>query len=286
MTDQIGLLSESWNEHAQEWIDWVRAPDCQDSYWRFHRDRFLSLVPPLKPDQVIIDIGCGEGRVARDLQLLDRTVLGVDLSPTMCQAAASHDQPTPVLQADAACLPLLDNSIDCAVAFMSLQDIDDVPNTVKEISRVLKDGASLAMAIVHPMYSGGTFSTPDGGGENVFVMKRTYFQPEKLMSTDRHGNSRVTFFREHRPLQTYLNALTVADLHVQEILELSDEDKDRHRDGIPMFLDIVATRRPRYKTRKTSVSWEPNISPTRPPSKADALLTLRKLFIRRRWRSF
>jgi SAM-dependent methyltransferase len=253
MTDQVGLLSASWNEHAQEWIDWVRAPDCQDSYWRFHRDRFLSLVPPLKPDQVIIDIGCGEGRVARDLQQLDRTVLGIDLSPAMCQAAASHDQRTPVLQGDAASLPLRDNSVDCAVAFMSLQDIDDMTAAVKEIARVLKDGASLAMAIVHPLYSAGRFSVPQDNGEGVFELKRTYFQPKRLVSTDSHGSLHMTFFREHRPLQAYFNALTKADLHLQEVLELSDEDEGRHRDGIPMFLDIVATRLPRQPPGSTEV---------------------------------
>jgi SAM-dependent methyltransferase len=243
MTDQVGLLSESWNEHAQEWIDWVRAPDRQDSYWRFHRDRFLALIPPLKRDQLIVDIGCGEGRVARDLQLLERRVLGVDLSPTMCQAAAGHDQPALVLQADAAVLPLADNSVDCAIAFMSLQDIDNMPGAVREIARVLKDGASLAMAIVHPMYSSGKFSAPEkNDGDNLFIVKRTYFQPERLVSTDSHGSLKVTLFREHRPLQSYLNALTKAGLHVEEVLELSDEDEARHRDGIPMFLDIVATR--------------------------------------------
>jgi SAM-dependent methyltransferase len=253
LSSQAGLLSDSWNEHAQEWIDWVRAPDCQDSYWRFHRDHFLSLIPPLKREQVIVDIGCGEGRVARDLQQLDRTVLGVDLSPTMCQATASHDQPAPVLQADAASLPLLDDSVDCAIAFMSLQDIDDMTAAVKEIGRVLKDGASLALAIVHPLYSAGKFSTPQDNGDGLFVLKRTYFQPERLVSTDSHGDLHMTFFREHRPLQAYFNALTKADLHVKEVLELSDEDEDRHRDGIPMFLDIVATRMPRPTQQGTEV---------------------------------
>jgi SAM-dependent methyltransferase len=270
MTDQVGLLSESWNEHAQEWIDWVRAPDCQDSYWRFHRDRFLDLIPPLKQDQVIVDIGCGEGRLARDLQLLDRTVLGVDLSPTMCQAAARHDQPTPVLRADAANLPLADNSVDCAIAFMSLQDIDDMPGAVREIARVLKDGASAAVAILHPMYSAGRFSAPEDQGDDLFVLKRTYFQRERLVSTNSNGELHVTFFREHRPLQAYLNALTKAGLHVEEVLELSDEDQARHHDGIPMFLDIVATRLPRAPQENVVVVVEPAGPPKRTHIKMSA----------------
>jgi hypothetical protein len=76
-------------------------------------------------------------------------------------------------------------------------------------------------------------------------MKRTYFQPEVLVSTDCHGDRSVTLFREHRPLQLYMNALIKAGFHVEELLELSDEDETRDRDGIPMFLDLVATRIPR-----------------------------------------
>ena len=114
---------------------------------------------------------------------------------------------------------------------------------VNEIARVLKDGASLAMAIVHPMYSGGKFAAPGDNGKNAFVMKRTYFQPEVLVSTDTHGDLSVTLFREHRPLQLYMNALIKAGFHVKEMLELSDEDETRDRDGIPLFLDLVATNR-------------------------------------------
>jgi SAM-dependent methyltransferase len=255
MTDQLGLLSKSWDKHAQQWIDWVRAPDRQDSYLRFHRDHFLSLIPSLKPEQIIIDVGCGEGRVARDLRLLDRRVLGVDLSFKMCEAAVRHpDDPSPVLQADAATLPLADNSADCAIAFMSLQDIDNMPGAINEIARVLKDGASLVMAIVHPMYSAGRFSASENNGDQLFVMKRTYFQSELLVSTDSHGDLKVTLFREHRPLQSYFSALTTAGFHVEEFRELSDEDETRHRDGIPMFLDIVATRLPRGMQESAAIT--------------------------------
>ena len=61
MTDQVERLSDSWDAHAHEWIKWVRAPDRQDSYWRFHRERFLSLIPAA--GRLTVDIGCGEGRV-------------------------------------------------------------------------------------------------------------------------------------------------------------------------------------------------------------------------------
>ncbi len=253
-TDQVERLSESWDAHAQEWINWVRAPGRQDSYWRFHRKRFLALVP--RPGTLTVDIGCGEGRVGRDLQKLGHKVLGIDLSPTMCQAAATHPEPQPVVQGDATKLPLSDASADCAIAFMSLQDIDDMPGTVADIARILKDDCPLILAIVHPMYSGGKFSKSKFSitlkNSNSFIIERSYFQAKRLVSTDVHDDLRVTLFREHRPLQVYTKALLDAGFNIEELIELTDGDPARNRDGIPVFLDILARRRSRAKQAANS----------------------------------
>src|SRR5689334_3091493 len=116
------VLRDKWNENADEWITWVRDPGQPDSYWRFHRKRFLSLVPV--PGRLTIDIGCGEGRVPRDLQMAGHRVVGVDWSATMCKAAATHPEtPIRAIVGDATKLPLADASADGAIAFMSLQTI-------------------------------------------------------------------------------------------------------------------------------------------------------------------
>lgn len=38
-------LSVGWEAKASQWIQWARTPG-HDSYWRFHRDQFLRLLPP------------------------------------------------------------------------------------------------------------------------------------------------------------------------------------------------------------------------------------------------
>ena len=43
-THSDGNLRERWEAHANEWIAWARAVG-HDSYWRFHRDQFLQIVP-------------------------------------------------------------------------------------------------------------------------------------------------------------------------------------------------------------------------------------------------
>ena len=66
----------------------VRTPG-HDSYWQFHRDQFLRLLPP--PGRQTVDIGCGEGRLARDLKDLGHRVVAIDSSPSLVAAAREFD---------------------------------------------------------------------------------------------------------------------------------------------------------------------------------------------------
>ena len=99
-----GGLREPWEANAARWIAWARAPG-HDSYWRFHRDQFLELLPP--PGRLAVDLGCGEGRLPRDLKARGYDVVGVEASPTLAAAAREADPSIEVHCADAAAVPLL-----------------------------------------------------------------------------------------------------------------------------------------------------------------------------------
>jgi SAM-dependent methyltransferase len=88
MPDPIPNSTEhDWEEQARDWVAWARRPD-HDSYWRY-RDGFFDLVP--EPGKATLDLGCGEGRVSRDLAERGHNVTGVDVSPTLIAAAAEAD---------------------------------------------------------------------------------------------------------------------------------------------------------------------------------------------------
>jgi hypothetical protein len=52
-----------FEDRAQDWLAWARTPG-HDAYWSY-RDAFLALVP--EPGTATLEVGCGEGRVSRDL---------------------------------------------------------------------------------------------------------------------------------------------------------------------------------------------------------------------------
>jgi SAM-dependent methyltransferase len=231
------MLRDAWQLHAPDWISWAREPG-HDSYWRFHRDAFLPLVPP--PGRLTLDIGCGEGRVGRDLTQRGHRVVGIDASPTLVRAAVTHpDAGAPCLIGDAAALPFGDGVADCAVAFMSLQDVDAMEAAVVEMARVLIPGGRLVMAITHPVNTAGRFLP---GSEDTFLFEGSWFERRRTADRCERDGLSMTFHSEHRPLHDYTDALADAGFLTERIREVGDTNTDSKWNRLPLFLHLRAVR--------------------------------------------
>lgn len=236
-------LRAAWEEHAAAWVAWARA-SRHESYWLFHRDLFLDLVPP--PGRKTLDLSCGEGRLSRDLKALGHDVVGVDVSPTMVAAAQEADPEIETHVADAAALPFPDCAFDCVVAFMSLQDIDDLEGALFETERVLEPGGRLCLAIIHPLNSAGWF---DGdAADSPFVIKGSYLDRSYYADTLVRDGQEVTLVSAHRPLQAYTDALNDAGLLIERLREppvpehAATEPRSRRWRRLPLFLHVRALK--------------------------------------------
>lgn len=236
-------LRDSWEAHARQWIAWARAPG-HDSYWRYHRDQFLRLLPP--PGRLTVDVGCGEGRLTRHLKALGHRIIGIDSSPSLVAAARQLDASMDVRLADAAALPLQDRSADLAVAFMSLHDIDAMPAAVHEIARVLAPGGRLCLAIVHPINSAGRFESEDA--DAPFLIKGDYLRPFRYSDTVERDGLTMTFHSKHRPIELYFRTLEEAGFLVEALREpgvpedAANLERRRRWQRLPLFLHIRARR--------------------------------------------
>jgi SAM-dependent methyltransferase len=113
---------------------------------------YLRVNALLRPDDVVLDVGCGRGLAAedpvplrRDLSTLKgraRRVIGIDVDP---EAAANPlvDEFHPITPG--APWPLADASVDLAVSNSVLEHVDDPDLFFSELRRVLRPGGHLCL---------------------------------------------------------------------------------------------------------------------------------------------
>jgi ubiquinone/menaquinone biosynthesis C-methylase UbiE len=201
----------SWQEQAENWILWARSED--DSYWHY-RDAFFELVPA--PGERTLEVGCGEGRVVRDLRSRGHDVVGVDAVAALVEAARELDSGGEYVVADAADLPFEDESFDLAVAYNSLMDMDDMSAAVRELARVLRPGSPLCACVTHPVNDAGRFEPDDVGGPfliDAYRGRRRYDE-----TFERFGRV-IRFVGWCYPLEGYTRALEEAGFLIESIRE-------------------------------------------------------------------
>lgn len=88
----------------------------------------------------LLDLGCGPGWLQPELLKYAAKITAVDLSAGMLAQAASQGLAINYLLADAAALPLPDNSVDSVFSSLMLQWCQTPAQVLSEIARVLKPG--------------------------------------------------------------------------------------------------------------------------------------------------
>jgi SAM-dependent methyltransferase len=190
----------AWEAHAEAWLAWT-DPSQRDGFWTDTWPTLRQMLPP--PAGLTLDVGCGEGRGARELGALGYRVVGLDRSPTLVAAAAERG--STVVLGDAGRLPFADGCASLVFASMALLDIDDLQPALDEIGRVLQPGGSLVAAIVHPLISAYEPSElrADTARLPAPYLRSRHYQDDV---TSKHG-IRMVFTSIHRPIQDYLGPL-------------------------------------------------------------------------------
>ena len=111
----------------------------------------------LKSDQLLLDMGCGEGRHSIGALLeTSANVIGLDLSITDLNIAKSRLSDFDISGLDTFCsfgvgninaIPFENSSIDAVMCSEVLEHIDSPEESIKELIRVLKPGGVMALSV-------------------------------------------------------------------------------------------------------------------------------------------
>lgn len=166
----------------------------------------------------VLDCGCGEGRFCRLLLRHGASyVLGVDLCPTMIEAAEQLRSGLDEYRvADVQNLEFLpDQTFDLAVSYLNQCDVRNFDANNRELFRILRPGKRLVVANVHPMRSAaGPWITDEIGRKIHFILDRY------LDEGPRHWKMlglELTNF--HRSLSTCINGFRNAGFIIDRIIE-------------------------------------------------------------------
>lgn len=102
----------------------------------------------LSKHSMVLEVGCGNGRISRPLARDGAVVIGVDISRGMLRKAIEEARTAGLetafyVMGDAENLPLKDELFDGCVIYGVLHHLASPPDCLKEVSRVLEPGAQL-----------------------------------------------------------------------------------------------------------------------------------------------
>ena len=167
----------------------------------------------------VLDVGCGEGQVARlaaGVAGVER-VSGVDLSMAQLALAVCRGGGVGVARSEAAALPFPSSCFDAVVACLVFEHIDDGLGAIAEVGRVLRQGGRFLFFLNHPL-----LQTPGSGWVDDDILGEQYWRIGPYLHEDRsmeEVDAGVWIPYVHRPLSVYINALVGAGLAVTHMAE-------------------------------------------------------------------
>jgi SAM-dependent methyltransferase len=241
------LSDDLWEAHAGWW---------QDGFTEGADPEYAEQILPLADEWLagrthVLDVGTGEGQLARRLAAAGTSVVGVDPTLAQIDEAARRGGGPRYVRSGAAALPFGDATFDAVVACLVFEHIDDVDGAINEVARVLEPGGRFVFFLNHPL-----LQTPGSGwiDDQILDPPEQYWRVGPYLaeaSTIEQVEKGVFIRFVHRPLGRYVNAMAAAGLVLEQMVEpappagfLDRAHEYTEAATIPRLLLLVARRTP------------------------------------------
>jgi SAM-dependent methyltransferase len=206
-----------WDEHAQWWIDGFT--DGADP-------EYVEQIIPLAVEELagrhkVLDLGCGDGQIARALAAQGSDVLGVDPTQLHIDVAIERGGGPRYLLGGATKIPADDETFDAVVACLVFEHIDQMDEAMTEVARVLKANGQFSFFLNHPL-----LQTPGSGwiDDHIIDPPEQYWRigPYLVETESIEEVEKDVYIRFiHRPLSRYVNALLANGMMLERMVEPS-----------------------------------------------------------------
>jgi SAM-dependent methyltransferase len=209
------MSPDPWDAHARWWQD-----EFTDGADPEYTDQILPLIAERLPNGgAVLDVGCGEGQVARMAVAGGCSAIGLDPAGAQVVEAQRRGGGAGYVRASATAAPIRTGSVDAVVACLVFEHIDDLDGAIDEVARVLRPGGRFLFLLNHPL-----LQTPGSGwiDDQVLDPPEQYWRVGPYLpeaETMEEVTAGVFIRVLHRPLGRYLNSLRRAGLVLHEMLE-------------------------------------------------------------------
>jgi ubiquinone/menaquinone biosynthesis C-methylase UbiE len=236
-----------WEEHAGWWQrEFTEGADPE------YEEQILPLAARhLEGRRRLLDVGAGEGQVARLAAGAGGQVVGIDPTWSQVTVAAARGGGPRYVVGEAAHLPFASASFDAVVACLVFEHIDEVDVAIAEVARVLEPGGRFVFFLNHPL-----LQSPGSGWIDDHMVEPpeqywrvgSYLVEEKVVEQVEKG---VFLPFIHRPLSRYVNLMAGEGLVLRHMDEpapppgfLAAAPEYGEAATIPRLLVLVAERSP------------------------------------------